>query len=293
MPRVALATASAARHLDDDLPLLTRALRALGAEVTVADWDDASVDWSAADVVVVRSTWDYTTRLGEFIRWAERVSASTRLDNPLEVIRWNTDKHYLADLADAGVPVVATSYVEPGGEAALPDADEVVVKPAVSAGARDTARYRTDGPQARQAALAHVRRITAAGRTALVQPYLAGIDAHGETAVVVVGGTVSHVLVKEPMLEVGSAARSGRTAAERIAPRAPSAAELAVAGAAVSAARDLLGTGPLLYTRVDLIPGPDGAPRLLELELTEPSLFHTHAPGSAERFARTVLEALQ
>src|SRR5690349_159500 len=90
MHQIALVTARAARNLDDDLAPLEAALRDAGARVYVADWDDAQLDWRQFDLALLRSAWDYTERLGEFLTWAERVAVCTRLLNPLSVVRWNT-----------------------------------------------------------------------------------------------------------------------------------------------------------------------------------------------------------
>src|SRR5579875_627024 len=112
-PRIALVTARAARGSDGDMPPLLSALHDAGTDAQELDWDDDAIDWSRFDLALLRSTWDYCERLPAFLAWAERVAAQTRLLNPLPVIRWNTDKHYLADLARAGVPVVPGAFVEP------------------------------------------------------------------------------------------------------------------------------------------------------------------------------------
>jgi len=103
MPNVALVTARAARDLDEDLPPLVAAFAEASAELSVIDWDDASTDWSRFDVAVLRSTWDYTQRLPEFLDWAENTAAKTKLLNPIDVVRWNTDKHYLSQIAEVEV----------------------------------------------------------------------------------------------------------------------------------------------------------------------------------------------
>src|SRR3954467_10634342 len=144
MPHVLLASCAQARGLDDDEPLLLGALADAGATAAAADWADPTVDWAAADAVVVRSTWDYAPRREEFLAWARRVEAATPLHNPAAVLAWNTDKRYLAELAGEGLPVVPTGGV--AGPDELPvaldgDGGDVVVKPVVSAGARDTARF--------------------------------------------------------------------------------------------------------------------------------------------------------
>jgi glutathione synthase/RimK-type ligase-like ATP-grasp enzyme len=280
--KIALVTAIAAFALDDDLAPLAEALSRAGARPSVVAWDDPTVSWGRFDAVVLRSPWDYTQRPAEFLAWCERIGTQTRLLNPLPVVRWNTDKHYLADLAAAGVPVVESHFVEPGQEAAsFPDYAEFVVKPAIGAGSRDTQRYVRDE---RAQAEAHARALLGQQRSVLVQPYLAQVDAAGETALVFFAGVFSHAIRKGPLLSRGEGPTQALFAAEDIGAREPSAAEFDAAHRALEA----IPFGKLAYARVDLLPSPDG-PRLLELELTEPSLFFAHAPGSADRFAATLL----
>ena len=299
--RIALGSAREALPLDEDMPVLVAALAAAGAQVSTPNWDDPGVDWSTYDAAVLRSTWDYVDRIGEFLDWCERCAAATLLLNPPPVIRWNTDKHYLAQLARAGVPVVPTRFVEPGtfaerefyaflqggtsactvGEAG--DIAQFVVKPAIGAGSRDAARYRREDVEL---ALDHLQRLLGAGRSVLLQPYLAQVDEHGETAALYLGGEFSHSIRKGPLLRHGAGLVEGLFAPEDIRPRAAEPAELAVAAAAYAA----IPFEPPAYARIDMIRDARGAPVVLELELTEPSLFLAHAPGSAERFARHLVE---
>ena len=292
--RVALVSAGAYAHLDDDLPPIVAALGARGIEAVVADWHDETVDWTTFDLAVIRSTWDYTWQLDRFLAWSDRVSDATRLANPSPVVRWNTDKRYLLDLAAAGVPTVATRILDPGDE---PDVDlgaaatgEIVVKPVVSAGGRDTERYGTGGlAEAR----GHAARLLAEGRSALVQPYLPLIDEHGETGLVFVGDAFSHAFRKGPILVPGSAFVDGLYRTEDISARTASPAELAVAAAALDAvATSVPGhtRRDLLYARVDVVP-QDGRPVVLELELVEPSLFCRTDPDAAGRAAGAIAAA--
>ncbi len=283
---VALVSARAARHLDEDLPPLLAALSEAGVDAAVADWDDPEVDWSAYRLALLRSTWDYTQRLREFLVWADRAAALTTLINPPAVIRWNTDKHYLGDLARAGVPVVPTRFVEPGAGAA-PElagflrehgATEWVVKPAVGAGSRDAARY---AREEERAATDHVQRLLDAGRSVLLQPYLDQVDLHGETALIYFEGRFSHAIRKGPLLRRGTAPTGALFLEEQITPRTPDPEELRLADGVLAA----LPFPTPLYARVDLIRSGGGEPRLLELELTEPSLFFAHAPAAAGRLA--------
>ena len=283
MPDVIIASCAAAAGLDEDEPLLRAALDAAGIGSTVADWADPAVAWTEADAVVIRSTWDYAPRRGEFLRWAHRVEAGTLLLNPADVLAWNTDKRYLGELAEAGVPVVPTAWA--ADEDALAAAldrwpGDVVVKPTVSAGARDTARF---GAAARREAAALGTAVLASGRAVMVQPYLDGLDAEGETGLVYLDGVLSHAFRKGALL-AGATLGAGLFAEEEIAPRVATPAQRAVGDAVLSAAERRLRRVPL-YARVDLVPGADGAPVLLELELTEPSLFLATDPAAAGRVA--------
>jgi glutathione synthase/RimK-type ligase-like ATP-grasp enzyme len=292
--KIALVTAIAAYSLDEDLAPLQQALETTGFEVQILAWDDPSVSWSRFDAVLLRSPWDYTERLGEFLAWAERVDAQTTLLNPLSVIRANTDKHYLGDLAARGLAVVPSRFVEPGADAGsalsafldeFRDAAEFVVKPAVGAGSRDAQRY---GREQVEAAGAHVQRLVSAGRSTLLQPYLDAVDRDGETALMFFDGVFSHAIRKAPLLFRDQGPTRALFAPEKITARTPGDDELALAGAVLAA----LPEAPLAYARVDLIRDADGSPRLLELELTEPSLFFPFADGSAARFAASLLQRL-
>jgi glutathione synthase/RimK-type ligase-like ATP-grasp enzyme len=281
--RVALATAREVADLDAEGQLLAAELRGRGAQVSATVWDDEGVDWSRFDVVVVRSTWDYASRIAEFLAWAERVASTTRLENSLPLLRWTTDKHYLLDLERAGVPVVPSVFVEPGQD----DTHDLlgvehVAKPAVSAGSKDTLRL---GPEERDRSRRHVAALLGQGRSVLVQPYLSQVDDSGETAVVFVDGEFSHAARKGALLRPGGDLVDGLFAEEEIGPRDASHAEHSAADAAMAA---LPLDDPPLYARVDLLPTPDG-PVVLELELAEPSLFLDHVPGSAERLADAIM----
>ncbi|HEY0659809.1 MAG TPA: hypothetical protein VGD21_00580 [Lysobacter sp.] len=300
MPRLALATAIAAAGSDDDLIPLLDACAAAGLDTSIRAWDDPSVTWSRFDVVLLRSTWDYTQRLPEFLQWCERVSSQARLLNPLPVVRWNTDKHYLADLAARGVPVIPSAFVEPEDDplpalqaflAAHADAAQFVVKPAIGAGSRDAQRY---AREQEFAAANHIARLLEGGRSVLLQPYLASVDEAGETALVYFNGEYSHAIRKGPLLRLDDAATDALFAAEAITARTPGDDERELGEQVLAAAMAQLGiTAPLPYTRVDVIRDADGRPRLLELELCEPSLFFTHAQGSAERFAGLLADDLK
>jgi hypothetical protein len=306
--RVALVTCDLFPDLyADDHPLRDR-LRASDVEVDVVTWDDPRADWAAYDLVVIRSPWDYPARRDEFVAWAAGVP---RLLNPADIIAWNTDKHYLRELAAAGIPVTPTEFIEPpsapgsspresgsgssgdGSSWSAPESGEWVVKPAISAGSRDTGRYAF--PAERELALAHIARLTGAGRAAMVQPYLHAVDTAGETAVLCTPDpagklSFSHAIRKGPMLTGPDVGEIDLASLEKIDARNPTDAELSLAARVLDVIPG--GADRLLYARVDMIPGPDGAPMLVELELAEPSLFLSYAENATPRLAAAILARL-
>ncbi|HEY8473650.1 MAG TPA: hypothetical protein VIL37_13575 [Natronosporangium sp.] len=291
--RVALVTCAQFPDLHEDDRRLLAPLRERGVEAVPAVWDDPSVDWSSFDLAVLRSTWDYPERRKEFLAWAATVP---RLANPASVVTWNTDKRYLVELSLADLPVVPTSWLAPDDSWTPPASGEWVVKPAVGAGSRDCGRYRLDDPGHRRLASAHVARLQSEGRLVMVQPYLPAVDTYGETAVLFFadpqrgGLSYSHAVRKGPLLTGPAAEVAGLYIEEEITERVPSAAELAVARRVVAEVPG--GPEQLLYARVDLIPGPDGRPLLVELELAEPSMFLEFDPGAVDRFVAAIAARL-
>lgn len=226
------------------------------------------MDWSAFDLVVVRSTWDYAERRADFLAWA---SSLPHVLNPLPVLEWSTDKErYLTDLERAGVPVVPTRFLRPD-DRFEPPGGPFVVKPAVSAGGRSTARFE---PEECEAAEELVGRIHREGRVAMVQLDLGELE---EVGLVYVGADYSHAVRRRVSLP-SSTAQPGLSLAEQTGPHQASAAERAVAERALAAAGD-----GLLYARVDLAGGA-----VLELEAAEPSLYLGYGNGAAARFAAAI-----
>ncbi len=279
MTRVALVTAKAALGTDIDLAPLLDALAGRAIDADAPCWDDPSVVWGDYDLAVLRSPWDYVPRYEEFPAWLDATEAVLPVLNPASTVRWNTDKRYLDDLAERGVPVVPTQFCVPGEPMPALTADqELVVKPTISAGSRDTMRHSSAASAER-----HIRELLSAGRSVMVQAYQHAIDTFGETGLVYFVGELSHAFRKAPILALDVPPTDAFFAEEVITPRLPSESERQVADAAIAA------SGPqLLYGRVDLVPGADGQPQVLELELAEPSYFVAQSEGAADRFAAAV-----
>jgi glutathione synthase/RimK-type ligase-like ATP-grasp enzyme len=288
-----IAIASCDRLLPDgdvgDVPF-TAALQDRGIEVSVLSWTDPSVDWAGFDATVIRSTWDYPDRRGEFAAWLQRVP---RLHNPASVVSGNTEKIYLRDLALAGLPVVETEFVEPGSELSVPTTGEYVVKPTIGAGSRGAGRYDSSRSADADRALAHVAALHSVGLTVMVQPYLSAVDTEGESALIFIDGRFSHSIRKGRMLAEGAqydADHPELYLAESITDRIPSDQERAVAEQFVEHLTKVNG-GRLLYSRIDLLPSASG-PVLVEAELTEPSLFLTHREEAGVELADALLERI-
>ena len=285
--RVALVTCADLPTLDLDDRLLVEPLRRHGIVAEATIWDDPAVDWAGYQLVVLRSCWDYPGRRDEFVAWAASVP---RLMNRADVVAWNTDKRYLGDLARVGVPVVPTSWLAPGQTWSPPTEGQFVIKPAIGAGSIETARYDLGNPEHRRLAAEHVARLQGDGRTAMVQPYLPAVQTHGETALMFIDGAYSHAIGKGPMLTGPDPLLDGLYREETISDREATADERTVAEHALAALPHAANLdGPeLLYARVDLIPGPDATPLVVELEVAEPSLFLGHSPIAAERLAGAI-----
>ena len=283
---VALATCAALPGLASDDRHLLAALRALGVAAEPAVWEDELYDWAGLRLCVIRSAWDYAYRRPAFVAWSRRVAAVTTLWNPAPIVEWNTHKRYLVDLAVRGVPAVPTVVLPAGSATRLADVlrehewEEVILKAAVAQTGRHLLRVRSTD---RARGQAHLDRLLP-HEDMLVQPFLDAVVGAGEISLVFIDGAFSHAVRKRPAagdFRVHDDYGGSVVAVE------PAVAERAVAELAIAAA----GT-PLLYARVDLVPGP-GGPVVMELELVEPDLFLGCAPGAANRLARAIAARLR
>ncbi|GGR32300.1 ATP-grasp domain-containing protein [Streptomyces netropsis] len=282
--RIAVVTSGFGLDEDVDLPLIVDALRADGSAAEAVAWDADRAAWAGFDLAVIRSTWDYAERPGEFLAWVDATARVTRLWNPAPVVRWNIDKRYLLQLAERGVPVVPTHIIEPGGRCSEGDfdrADGVVVKPAVSAGACDTARYE---PGRHADAMRHARVLLDQGRVVVIQPYLPLVE-EGERALVFFSGCFSHAIRKDPVLTEPGVIDNFREVHPGVAPYQPTEAEIRTALGALAA---IPSSRTLMFARVDLALNEAREPVVMELELIEPNLFLQGNPRALERFVEAV-----
>ena len=283
---------------DVDRPALLRALRARGLEADDPKWHDVSIAWDSYDLLVMRSPWDYPKRTDEFLEWLFHVREIVPVLNCPDLIKWNLDKHYLAELSASGVPCVASHFCKSQSDVrdaiySLGEA-EVVVKPTVSMGSRDTGRFSA----ADKNAMALAERILAEGRTVLIQPFVDNPAAIDEHSLVFFDGAFSHALAKSQILDPYGGYAGGQYT-EHLEAATATPGELAVASSAFLAIAQIVKRhgcvceNPIpLYGRVDIVTDATLQPLLLEAELFEPSYFVDTSPGAEELFADAVVRRL-
>jgi glutathione synthase/RimK-type ligase-like ATP-grasp enzyme len=281
-PLVALATAESLPIAPMDSSLLTACIAETGFHVDEPVWSDASVDWGQYEAVVIGSTWDYHTRLDEFLAWVNRVNNMTRVYNLPKFIEWNSRKTYLNEMAAAGMNVIPTLKIRPDSHYTLDrlmkllPAERLLIKPLVGAGAYGIKVFDPGDEEAFAAAKE--------GGEFLVQPYLSTIETEGEISMIMIDGQYSHSVLKRPkdgdfrvQEEWGGSVDLWQA----------SDAEIEVASIAMA----ILPERPL-YARVDLVWLQD-KPAVMELELIEPDLYLRHSTGSAEALASTLAQRIR
>jgi len=280
--RVALVTYRELPDLNADDRLAADALMQLGLRTDAVCWDDPAVDWLEYRAVVLRSTWDYHRRISEFHAWIDRMQAmGTALWNPPHVLRWNSDKRYLARLSHPHLSPPPTAILDRGTAVDLRVLlemrgwKEAVMKPTISADGFSTERTSLANAASDQATLDTML----AHGDVLFQELVPEIRLRGEISMMFFGGVFSHAVNKRP---TAGEFRVQERLGGMIARTDPSPA-LVASGQAVL---DEHAPG-CLYARVDAV---EAAERfvLMEVELVEPSLYLEHASGSAAAFARAV-----
>ena len=267
--------------------LVADALSACGLRVARRSWSDPDMDWQRTRSALFRSTWDYFDRFAEFSPWFDRVETHTRLFNDAATLRWNMDKHYLADLEAAGVAIVPTVYVERGAHRTLASImaargwTEAVFKPVVSGAARLT--YRIDAQHLAEHEALFAQCV--AQEAMMVQAFEPAIVEHGELSLIVIDGLTTHAIRKT--------AKSGDFRVQddhggTVHAHTPAADERAFAEAAVRACPSLP-----LYARVDFVRRGPGDFRLMELELVEPELFFRFHPPAAQALGEALARRLE
>lgn len=272
----------------EDFGALGGALAEHGAIVSTPAWDERT-PWAEFDGVIAEFVSAASSRRAEFLAWAAATAAVTPIWNPLPLVAWNSDKHYLTELAAHGVATVPTVRTSPGQRWVPPETSEYVVKPAVFCAGKDSARFGRH-PVERALAARHAEQLLSQGHTVLTQPYQRGIDACGETSLVYLDGRFSHALTRETALHRGSGPYAGGRFATKVTATIASRAERERADGVVAVIS--AGFGIPLYARVDLVPGEDARPLLIGCELTRPVLYLRHHAPAASTLAGALLSRL-
>lgn len=267
--------------------LVQRALEARGLKVARVDWASSNFDWSSTKYVLFRSTWDYFHRFKEFSVWLTNTSKVTQFINSLDTIRWNMDKHYMADLDEKGVNIPPTIFIEKGESTTLMelhqqnDWNETILKPAISGGARHTYKLTPDI----LAKYEDIFQKLIKHETMLLQPFQHNIATLGEVSLMVMGGQYTHGVLKVAQPgdfrvqdEFGGTVHNYE----------PNKAEIKFAEKAVAACPTLP-----YYARVDIFTDNNGQIALGELELIEPELWFREKPEAAETLAEAIVRDLQ
>ena len=284
--RLAFATCAELPSIQADDAHLATALEQLGIEPVSCIWNDPTVDWSTFDAVLIRTIWDYFKQPAAFIAWLDRLDRlGIRTINDSRLLRWNSDKRYLIELAAHGVATIPSRLARASELtdvlASMPDR-QVVIKPTISGGAWHTLCGRIGDAAFAEAVTRLPRDIDY-----LVQPFVPEIVSAGEWSLLYFDGKFSHAVIKRP------ATGDYRVQSEyggSVDPVQPDAAILADAGNALSVAA-AMGYGDLAYARVDGVISA-GHFLIMELELIEPFLFLAEQPRTAERFARQLVSRL-
>lgn len=297
---VTLVTCSDFPNLEPDEAALPDALRERGLEPRIAVWDDPDVDWSDSTITVLRSVRDYALKRERFLQWAHTVP---RLLNQASLLDWNSDKHYLRDLAQLGLPTIPTTWLEPEQNlnkmqihTRFPADGDFIIKPAVSSGGRGIGRYTASDPSSRADAIEHAREELAAGHSIMVQRYFEQIDTSGETSLVYLNGLASYRVDKAPMLHerfrstdhtMPEEVSNARAATEEEWRWGEHIRRYLHAYIKQKTGRDEL----LLFNRVDIVRGAEGDPNefyVMEISLIDGSLYLSHSEDHLEKFADAI-----
>lgn len=295
-PKVTLVTSADMPNLYRDEAGLLDALADRGTDPQIAVWNDSSVDWDSAGVCVVRSVSDYALQRESFLHWASQVP---RMLNHPDVLTWNSDKHYMRELENRGLPVIPTTWLEP--ERALskhqvhsrfPAFGDFVVKPAVSSGIRDIGRYSSIDTSQRQAALAQTMDLLAQGRSVMIQRYLEDIDIHGEISLVFFNGLLSHAVEKRAELHPSNVTDAGMH--EVVVTARPADTLNWQWGEQIRQVlhdymRSRMGRDEqLLFNRVDVVPDSEGSFHVMEVSLVDADLYLDATPEALGNFADAI-----
>ena len=266
--------------------LVIEALEARGLKVNRVDWAGPDYDWNLTNNALFRSTWDYFDRINEFTKWIDLLSDKVNFINPVDLLLWNLDKHYLQELAVKGINITETLFIEPGAKTSLKEVfqraawPDAILKPAVSGSARHTYRLSEFNIDAYEDIFQNL----IASETMLLQPFQKSVQQQGEVSLMYFDGQYSHGVLKvakpgdfRVQSEFGGTVNNYLATTD----------EIKLGEKAIKACKVIPS-----YARVDIIMDNSGHPSILELELIEPELWFRLYPAAAYTLADAVIKKI-
>ena len=181
--------------------LLIAPMKKNGWLASEISWRDKSVNWNSFDAVIVRSTWDYQFDPMKFIDVLSKINdSSAHLENDLEMMKWNMNKHYLYDLANKNILTVETIWEREFNLEkiikyfSLLNTNEIIIKPNISASAENTFRLKAEQLKDHRVKLESIF----STREFMIQPFMSNIISEGEYLFFYFYGQYSNAILKTP-----------------------------------------------------------------------------------------------
>ena len=265
--------------------LLKEALERKGLKVHRTYWDNPDFDWTRTRYAIFRTTWDYFDRIEEFMPWLEKTAELTQFINPISLLKWNMDKHYLRDLQQNGIEIPDTIFIEKGEKRALSEISkdkiwtEFILKPAISGAARHTYRFSKEEIGKYETIFTSL----IANESMLLQEFQKNILTKGEIALMLFGGRFSHAVLK---LAKAGDFRVQDDFGGTVHNYMPTEQEIAFAEKVIQAISPLPS-----YARVDIFWDNQGKPVVSELEMIEPELWFRKSENAANMLASHIFKS--
>ncbi|QNN40630.1 ATP-grasp domain-containing protein [Pedobacter roseus] len=257
-------------------------LKDKGLNIEKIIWNDQNVNWENYSHAILKSPWDYFDLIEDFYAWLDLLEAKkVKLLNPIEVVRWNSNKKYLQEIEAAGLKIIPSAFINKQENVTLKhffekfNTNKLIVKPCISGGAKNTFKVTAENVEEVNQKLDQLIQ----NEDFIIQPFLPEILESGEWSFIFFNGIYSHSLIKQ--------AKPGDFRVQpahggTVHPQYPDAELIAMAQQYVNSfAKNCL------YARVD---GTfvKGEFLLMELELIEPFLFLNTDPQNYEKYYKAL-----
>jgi glutathione synthase/RimK-type ligase-like ATP-grasp enzyme len=282
-------------HADEENIYLETALKKRGFNSKIVCWDDTTIEWNKADLVISRMTGTYFKDPQRFLKWAGKVDKTTKLWNPYPIIEWNIHKSYLIELQKKGIPIPETILIPQNTEQSFESIlemipwDDFIVKPCIAAGSGGLRRFTKDSPDFET----HLWNLNKHGfvqvfifgnlefipSDTLIQQFIPEIKENGESSLIFFGSKYSHSMIKKAKVDDFRAHPIWGATIERY---NPTESEIDICLEILNMLEH-----PIEYARFDMIPIEE-QPLIIEVELIDPNLFFDQLPETVESFANHI-----